>query len=231
MVKTVSILNEVKELDIHISYGELYIEDGEVFKVELEWIGENELFAEAENGRLRIWNEKEDKRIPISKKHSDVMRVNLTMPYEQKFEKVRIVSGAGIFRVDRIYGESVIIRLGAGEVEIGDLKASNFAHLEKGAGATYIENGEIHNFKMDVGVGEVSVNAALTGTAQIKAGVGELSLNLLGNPENYNVTVKRGFGNSMINGCDWRNGNTYGNGQNCVEVNGGIGLISVTFEE
>ena len=54
MVKTVSILNEVKELDIHISYGELYIQDGEVFKVELEWIGENELFTEAEKLKLEI---------------------------------------------------------------------------------------------------------------------------------------------------------------------------------
>ena len=231
MEKTVSISNEVKELDIHISYGELNIEDGEEFKVELEWSGDNELFLEEENGRLRIWNEREDKRIPISKKHSDIMRVNVTIPQEQTFEKVRIVSGAGTLYVGRLWSESVVVRLGAGEVQIGDLKASNFAHIEKGAGAIEIENGEIHNLKLDVGVGEVGVNAILTGTAQINAGVGELRLNLLGDAEDYNVIVKRGFGNSMINGCDWRNGNTYGAGANHVEVNGGMGLISVTFEE
>lgn len=230
MQKTVSVSDEVKELDIHISYGELYIEDGETFTVELEWIGENEIFAEEENGRLRIWNERKDKSIHISKKYSDVMRVRMKIPSEKSFEKVRIVSGAGEFQADRLYADSVIVRVGAGEVQIGNMRASNFAHIEKGAGAISIENGEIHNLKMDLGAGGVELNAALSGNAHINAGVGELLLNLIGNVEDYSVTVNRGFGNCSINGYDCRNGNTYGDGENHIEVSGGIGVIEVSFD-
>lgn len=230
MQKSVSVSNDVKELNIDLSYGMLYIEDGQEFSLDMEWVGENEIFAEEDGACLRIWNERKNKRIPISQKQSDVMTVKMTIPADKIFEKVRIVSGAGEYSVDRLTTGSLILRVGAGELRIGNLAVSNFAQIESGAGEVTIEDGSIHNLSMELGAGVVVVKAELTGQSKIKAGVGELILKLIGNPEDYSATVTKGLGICSLDGFSFFNGNTYGNGENHLEVNGGIGVISVSFD-
>lgn len=229
MQKTVNVSNEIKELDIDLNYGELYLEKGQEFSLQIECTERNEIFAEEDGVRLCVWNERKNKRIPLSQKHTDPLIVKMTIPEGIRFEKVRLVTGAVAFCGDTLVTDSLIAKMGAGEFRIGNLQVSNFAQMEGGAGEITIEDGSIHNLSMNLGAGEVDVTAAITGDSKINAGVGELDLRLLGSTNDYSATITKGFGKCVVKGFTYCNGNTYGDGPNLLKVSGGVGEVSVIF--
>lgn len=230
MNKTVNVSNGVKELDIDINYGELYIEKGETFSLEIECTERHEIFAEEDGSRLTIWSERMKKQIHISQKHTDRIIVKMTIPEGMRFEKVRLVIGAVTLNVDALVTDCFVAKKGAGEFQIGYLEVLDFAKIDGGAGEICIEDGKIHNLKMHLGAGAVSVQAEITGNSEIDTGVGAVDLVLLGNPEDYSVTMTKGFGSCSINGFSYCNGSTYGDGPNHLKVSGGVGEVNVSFE-
>ena len=62
-------------------------------------------------------------------------------------------------------------------------------------------------------------------------GNGELELTLSGSPEDYRITPDKGVGEALLNGEKMLDGETYGNGENRVELNGGVGSMWVLFDE
>lgn len=229
MNKMVNVSSWVKELDIDLNYGELYFENGQEFSLQIECTEENEIFAEENGVCLRIWNERKNKRITISQKHTDPLIVKITIPEGTSFEKVRLETGAVEFTADTLIVDSLIAKMGAGEFQIENLQVSNFAQIDGGAGEITIENGTIHNLNMNLGAGEVGVTAAITGDSKINAGVGELVLKLLGSPDDYSATITKGLGSCAVNGFTYCNGNTYGDGENHLKVSGGVGSVNVSF--
>lgn len=230
MNKTITISNDIKELDINMNYGELYIKEGEAFSLEIECTEAHEVFAEEEGSCLSIWSERFRNKIRISQKHTDPIIVNMTIPTGKQFEKIKLEIGAAELSVDSFLSDSFVAKIGAGELQIKKLQVSNFAQIASGAGEILIEDGEIHNLSMSLGAGEVEICAAITGDSQISAGVGELVLKLVGSPEDYSATITKGFGSCSVNGFTRCNGNTYGDGPNLLKVSGGVGAVSVTFD-
>lgn len=229
MRKTIDVFNEVKELNIDIHYGELHIEKGEIFSVEIECTEKNEIWAEEKDGCLSIFGERIKKPFRISKHHSDRLEVKITIPENAEFEKVQLKTGAVELKADCLNTKSLIAKVGAGEIQIGYLEALEYAKVEAGAGEIHIVDGKIYNLDMNLGAGEVYIKAAIEGNSEINAGVGELNLVLLGNPEDYCATITKGLGSCSVNGFSYCNGNTYGEGEHVLKVNGGVGAVNVTF--
>ena len=82
-----------------------------------------------------------------------------------------------------------------------------------------------------MGVGKFEVTSAITGNSKINSGIGNLELNIQGNKENYTIKADKGIGSIKIDGKEIADDVIYGEGENIIKINGGIGSINVDFED
>ena len=222
-MKTTVISEEVRDLEIDLGGAELEIRTGSEFAVKSN---HKYLETENQNGCLRIIESRS-----IFWLDEDNVRVILTVPKNFTFKQVRISTGAGVMNIDTLLGENITMELGAGEVSVGCLEASDRAKIDGGAGELTILDGSIHDLDMDLGIGEVIIKSRLTGNSCIDCGAGELELTLFGSAEDYRITPDKGVGEALLDRKKMRDGETYGSGENHVELNGGVGSIKVDFDQ
>ena len=48
---------------------------------------------------------------------------------------------------------------------------------------------------------------------------------------NYQIKVDKGVGNATLDGKSIRDDSVYGDGQNRIDIDGGIGSVDIEFEE
>ena len=82
---------------------------------------------------------------------------------------------------------------------------------------------------LDTGIGEVNIRAQITGKSKIDTGIGKTNLTLMGNKDDYQCTIDRGIGDLKIDNEKISNGK-YGNGQNLIDFEIGIGAVNINFE-
>ncbi|MGM9567517.1 MAG: DUF4097 family beta strand repeat-containing protein [Clostridia bacterium] len=222
-MKTTVISEDVRDLEIDLGGAELEIRTGDELAVKSN---HKYLETENQNGLLRITESRS-----VFGLDADGVRVILTVPKNFTFERVRISAGAGVMNIDTLLGENVTMELGAGEVSVGCLVASDRAKIDGGAGELTILGGSINDLDMDLGIGEVILKSRLTGNSCIDCGAGELELTLSGSAEDYRITPDKGVGEALLDGKKMLDGETYGSGENCVELNGGVGSMLVRFDE
>ena len=66
---------------------------------------------------------------------------------------------------------------------------------------------------------------------KINAGIGNLELNIQDNKENYTIKADKGIGYIKRDGKEVADDVTYGDGENNIKIDGGIGSIKIDFEE
>ena len=194
--------SDITNLDIEIAFTNLTIKTGETFKVETD---NNNIKFEQENQRLRI--KEKNKKWFSNYEEKDLI---LYLPKDLELEKVHI-------------------ELGAGETEIQDLTVSKECEIDGGAGKLSVLGGIINALDLDLGVGEVNLQTQLKGRNEINAGVGSLNIDLLGDATSYKIQADKGLGTIKIDGKEISNGETFGDGENYIEVDGGIGNIDINF--
>lgn len=150
----------------------------------------------------------------------------ITLPEGFAFDNVEIDAGAGDMKVDDLSAKELELSLGAGKVLFTNLNVSEKAEIDGGAGQIIVQGGTIQNLDMDLGVGELSLTARLTGKNQIDCGVGKTDLMLI-DPDTYSIRLDKGIGEATLRDEPMKNGTVYGSGATWVEIDGGIGSISV----
>ena len=138
--------------------------------------------------------------------------------------------GAGQVSLNDITTDHLKLQLGAGNSEINNLTVKNSSSIEGGAGNLSIYRSRIKNLDLDLGVGNVTIEAELLGQNKIEAGIGNLNVNLLGEKDNYQIKATKGIGKITINDTSVKDDTTFGNGDNYLNLNGGIGNITVSFK-
>ena len=101
-------------------------------------------------------------------------------------------------------------------------------NIEMGAGKLDVDQVELNNVTLDLGVGKAIINSTLVGESTIECGIGEVLLNLNLPLDSYKLKLEKGIGEIILNGKKVKNDTTIGKGSNIVNVDGGIGKISVT---
>ena len=91
--------------------------------------------------------------------------------------------------------------------------------------------GALHNLDLDMGVGKLNLTSALTGKSDFDLGVGESNITVIGNKDDYKLDIEKGLGNITVDGTSVSNIKGQGNGNNSIEVSGGIGAINLKFKE
>ncbi len=219
--KTYEINSEIHSLDICVNAADFKIENGEELSVEsnLKYLSVSE-----KDGVLTIVDEAK-----YNSNYSNPM-LTICIPDGMAFEEVKMETGAAKLTVNTLFTNSLKLKLGAGDVKFESLNASSDADVKGGAGRITIVSGTINNLTLEMGAGELNLTAALLGTSNLKFGVGESNVTLLGGKDDYKVDIEKGLGNITVDGRTVVDFSGIGNGQNHLEIKGGIGAINVRFQ-
>lgn len=216
-----SVESDIHSLDIRIGAADFTIKQADTFSVEsnLKYLTVSE-----ENGVLSIIEE--------SKKGVNYEGPILTlyMPTDMMYETIDISTGAGKLTADALSTKYLEFQLGAGDAYISNLIVESEADMKGGAGKITVADGSIRDLELEMGVGELNLTAALLGDSDLTFGVGESNLTLLGDEEDYRIEMEKGLGSIAIDGKIITDSERLGNGQNSIEMQGGVGSINLTFQ-
>ncbi len=219
--KTYSVSSEIHNLHIAINAADLSVKEGEVFSVESNL---KYLTVEEKDGLLII---KETKK--FSATYNGAV-LTVYVPAGTVFDKVDLTTGAGRLTIEKLCAETLDFELGAGEVSVGSLIATKSVDIEGGAGRITIASGLLKNLDLDMGVGQLNLTAALTGNCTMDMGVGASNITIIGNKTDYKLELEKGIGRITVDGKGVSDYGSSGNGENKVEINGGIGAVNVYFQ-
>ncbi len=214
----------ISTLDIDIAYTNLIIKPGEHFGAETN---NNNIQYKQDGNRLKITEKAHRSFFNINKEN--IRELIVYIPEKLELENVDIDTGAGKVEIEDISAEKFELDLGAGESIIQNINA-NKVNIEGGAGRLVIEDGTINNLDFDMGVGEANISAKLLGSSEIDTGVGKLDLKIKGIKDDYKIKVNKGIGSIKIDNTEVSDGSIIGNGANIVELDGGVGSITVSFD-
>lgn len=215
------IINEnIQELSIDIATANLSIKTSD--RIELKTNNKYIKVKENNNGISII---EKDHNLFNSKSSYLIVYI----PKNYNFNEVEIDTGAGKIEIDELNANKLSLTLGAGQAELKNVNIKNEADIETGVGKTTILNSYFKNLDLDAGVGKVSMTAKVIGSSSIDAGVGEIDINLDGGLNDYKIKVEKGIGSFKINKEAVKDGTYYGNGNNLIDISGGIGSLNVNF--
>ena len=142
-------------------------------------------------------------------------------------EELSIDVGAGKTSITGVSAQEFSLDYGAGVISISDSDFTN-SEIDGGTGDVNINNTIFTNLELDTGVGEFNFNGQILGRNEINVGIGECNLSLTGGEELYTLNFDKGIGNIILNGTDYGRA-SYGNGNNIINIDNGIGDVSITF--
>lgn len=219
-IKTYTVSSDIKSLEVKINAADFTIKQGDSFSVESNL---KYLTVEDKNGVLTIRDTKK-----FIRTYTGAV-LTLYIPADTVFDKANITTGAGRLTVDNLSANTMNFELGAGEVAIDTLVAASDIDINGGAGKITISGGALHNLDLDMGAGQLNLTSALTGESDFDLGVGESNITVIGNKNDYKLDIERGLGNITVDGTSVSNIKGQGNGNNDIEISGGIGAINLKF--
>ena len=210
---------QFSRLDLEINSSNLTIKtEGEVFKIEASQIPST-TNIENKNGTLEI---KETKKLAFSKD----AKITIYIPNRIELEEIKLEMGAGTVEMNNIISNKVDFNFGVGSVTINQL-ISNDADIECGAGEVIIEDVDLSNANIGTGVGKLVYSGFMRGESEVNCGIGEVDISLEGGSEIYKIDAEKGIGDIRINDTEVANKSVTGNGENRIEIDGGIGSIEI----
>ena len=212
-------IEDIVKFEIEVKYSNLEIKKGD-FKVESN---DTNVKSKQKGNELIV---KETGNNWLRNKEGN--KVIIYIPENKEFNEIEIDTGAGNIEIESLNTKDLSFSIGAGKVEINNLKVTNEAEIDGGAGKVDILSGEICNLNLDMGIGEFNVCTKLLGNNDIEQGMGKLTIKLRDSQENYTIRTRKGMGSITIDGKEAQNNSIYGNGQNILNIEGGMGAIEIT---
>lgn len=221
-MQTYPVSSHVENLDMEISAASMQIVTGDRFQVE----SNHKYLTVAEtNGTLKIT----EKKVAFGVSNEGVS-VILTVPEGFIFDEASIAAGAGKVDIASLCANTLKMELGAGKTDIGYLMAQRRSSISTGAGKLTIRDCQLHNLDMELGVGKQELTGRLTGKCDIEYGIGNADITLLGSQEDYRIQMEKGLGSATLDGRAMSDDRIYGDGENRIEIEGGIGSMDIRFQ-
>ncbi|NLC20195.1 MAG: DUF4097 domain-containing protein [Clostridiales bacterium] len=231
----------VESLDFEFSHGKVTIREGDAFSIEAKNVPEKFFKSYVSNG---VWYIREKYGIfniidldirdinIFGLRFADGSReITITLPRDFTARKCDLDIGAGKVDVKAIYAEEGKFRVGAGELDIQQLRITRRSEYEVGAGSMTIGNIAAHDAEVECGLGEIKIKGCLTGDNVIKCGIGRIELDLEGDERDYSYELSSGLGNVVIDKHSYSHVNKKidNNADSMLVLECGIGNINVDF--
>lgn len=222
MKKLIENDEDIKFLDVDIKSSNIIVKVGNTFK------------AETTNKYIEC-KQNNDKIVITEKSHNwfksnDGSELIIYVPEDMVLDSVKIDNAAGKIEIEKLSTKILRLDLGAGKVDINNLSVLNDTKIDGGAGEVIINNSSLNNLDLDMGVGKFTLDAKILGNSKIDHGVGEAIINLLGSKEDYQINIDKGLGSVRIDGKNVGDNETIGNGINKIDIDCGVGSITVNFK-
>ena len=208
-------------LDIDIAYSNLTIRKGESLKVESS---NKNIQCKQDKQKIEI-KERESNWFNNTKKEELIVYVLENI----QFDKVNINTGVGKVNIEILNTKVLKMDLGAGETSIQNINITESAKIDTGAGKVNIKEAKINDLRCDLGIGATEISAKLLENTRIGTGVGSLKLDVLGKKEEYETKINKGLGNVTIDEEKISDNEVVGNGENKIDIDGGVGEIKINF--
>ena len=214
---------EISSLSVALSGAELKIKTADKFSVESN---HKYISVKEDNGKLSISETK--KFFAVS---PEGVTVSLSVPENFVFDEAAVETGAGKVEIHSLSADVLKLSLGAGKADIKSLTANSRAEIDGGAGELNIDGGRLCNLNLDMGVGKLTLKSRIEGESDIDYGVGQTDLCLLGSKADYKIELDKGIGEAKLCGESMKDDSVYGSGENFIEIDGGVGALSIEFSE
>lgn len=215
-------VTDVSSLNIDVNCTNLEIKKGDAFKVETN---NSKISFEENNGDIKI---KETNKNWLNSNNIKSYVV-VYIPENINIEKATIQTGAGKVNIGTLNAKNFELELGAGDVYIENVAITSDCKIDGGVGKTELKSCKISNLKANLGMGKFKFSGTLTGKGKVDSGMGAVNIKLNDNQDDYKFEINKGIGNVTLDGKNVTDG-IYGNGENYLKVDGGIGEIKIDFE-
>lgn len=211
----------VTNIDIEVNSINVWVRQGDSFKFE----------TDNESVESKITKEK----LSITQEGTNFLdrdgnsTLIIYIPADISPEKLTLNSAAGNVLAENVTAQKIDIDMGAGELQLKNCTAAKSADIDSGVGKTDIQNCKLTNLDLDVGMGQLIMQAAVYGESEIDCGIGQADIIFKGKAENYKIKASKGLGTLTVDGNSIAGETTLGDGDNTVEINAGIGKVTVEF--
>ena len=214
-------IEQFSKMKLEISTANLTVKsEGNSYRVEKYQIPKNTKI-ESKDGVLEIKNEK------IFNKNDSKSSITVYIPENIELDDVAIEIGAGTVNIAEIKAKNVDFDFGAGNVELENISVNNNTKIQCSAGQVIIKKSELTNANIDAGVGKLSYLGELKGNSKIRCGVGSVQLDLIGDSDMYEIHAEKGIGDIKIDDVSVADNSTTGNGENKINIEGGVGSVDI----
>lgn len=223
----------VKSLNIDNSTGELRIETGDTFRVEARNVLEGFEAELKDDGELYVTDHKSDFSffgLHINGINNPNSKITIYVPDDFYAEEVKIDSGAGSVRIDRLNTEYLYISAGAGNIKADNVTASE-VKMDGGVGSVNFDNVNLTDADINCGVGNLTISGVMLGDNKFDCGVGSVDLDLTGDVADYDLDIDSGVGNIRVNGRKVKDNELRNrSAANSIEVDGGVGDVTIDID-
>lgn len=213
--------SNVEIIDIEVNSVSVWIKSGDEFRFE----------TNNESIKSKITKEK----LSVSQKGINFLDSDgnnsliIYIPEDVKLQKLSISSAAGNVLLDSIVLEKLNLDLAAGELKINNCKSTKKAEIDTGMGKAEIQNCILKNLDLDLGMGKLTMTSYILGKSEIDCGIGQADITLKGKAESYRINADKGIGALTVNGNSIADEGSFGDGDNELNVDAGIGNVKIEF--
>ena len=209
--------SNINSIEIDVNASSVNIVKGDSFLVEAKGVSQNFKV----NNRRNTLEIEEDAFWFFNNNSGEI-----TIYVPSNLNELVIDGGSGEIKIEDITTNKLELDLGAGLININNSTFNN-SDIDGGVGVLNANNTTFTNLSLDSGVGEVNISGNIYGNSEIDGGIGEINLNL-SNESLYRFIVDKGLGDISVNGTSISG--TYGNGENVIDIDNGIGAVNITFD-
>lgn len=202
-------LDAFDTIDIDVDLGDITIQAGDRYGLELDWWGSGyELAYANEAGKLEIWS----REVGFGGLSADGWggEITVTVPYDQLLKELTVDSDLGDITITQVDVETADMTLDLGSLSGDELSVSR-------------------SLTVDADLGEVALSGNLTGETVITADLGSVLLMLDAPKDRYSYDLQVDLGDISVDGTKFQETVTGGNGENYIEVEASLGDITIQF--
>lgn len=216
---------DVQELKIELALSDLTIQQGDEWKVEVANMPKG--FEEKQSGKRLILTD-ENIEHKLFQNLEVTPKVVVTIPKGIELNQVKIETGIGSTNIQGMNCNGFELNQGVGNVKIENITCEKM-NVKGGAGTFELVNVNSQSLHLEAGVGKTVVKGNLQGDSRIEAGIGAMKLELIGAKENYTIKPQTGIGAIYIDRTKVEGNASYGEGDNVVRIEGGMGKVDISF--